>query len=332
MEQILDSKEIALKISNVSFSYKKGTKAISCLNLEVQKGSFTTLLGESGCGKTTILKLISGFLQPDVGLIEIDGVNQNRIEPDKRKIAFVFQNYALFPHLTVKNNILYGVKNKKNENNYKIFEDTVKSLNLDNLLNRYPHELSGGQQQRVALARSLVLNPKILLMDEPLSSLDTKLREKVRDELKEIQQKLKITTIYVTHDREEALSLSDKIAVIHDGKILQEGSPKELYFYPKNQYTADFIGHANFLKNNENTFLVRPQWFALSDDEQQNDLCGKIEEITFLGDTTRLIIKLSGENFFSCEQNLIVDLPTIICEDLKKGNSILLKILKKWKL
>ena len=328
----MDSKEIALKISNVSFSYKKGAKAINNFNLEVRKGSFTTLLGESGCGKTTILKLISGFLQPDVGLIEIDGVNQNRIEPDKRKIAFVFQNYALFPHLTVKNNILYGVKNKKNENNYKIFEDTVKSLNLDNLLNRYPHELSGGQQQRVALARSLVLNPKILLMDEPLSSLDTKLREKVRDELKEIQQKLKITTIYVTHDREEALSLSDKIAVIHEGKILQEGSPKELYFSPTNLYTADFIGHANFLKNNENTFLVRPQWFALSDDEQQNDLCGKIEEITFLGDTTRLIIKLSGENFFSCEQNLIVDLPTIICDDLKKGNSIFLKILKKWKL
>ena len=328
----MDSKEIALKISNVSFSYKKGAKAINNFNLEVRKGSFTTLLGESGCGKTTILKLISGFLQPDVGLIEIDGVNQNRIEPDKRKIAFVFQNYALFPHLTVKNNILYGVKNKKNENNYKIFEDTVKSLNLDNLLNRYPHELSGGQQQRVALARSLVLNPKILLMDEPLSSLDTKLREKVRDELKEIQQKLKITTIYVTHDREEALSLSDKIAVIHGGKILQEGSPKELYFSPTNLYTADFIGHANFLKNNENTFLVRPQWFALSDAEQQNDLCGKIEEITFLGDTTRLIIKLSGENFFSCEQNLIVDLPTIICDDLKKGNSIFLKILKKWKL
>ena len=128
------------------------------------------------------------------------------------------------------------------------------------------------------------------------------------------------------------MSLSDNIAVIHEGKILQEGSPKELYFYPKNQYTADFIGHANFLKNNENTFLVRPQWFALSEDEQQNDLCGKIEEITFLGDTTRLIIKLSGENFFSCEQNLIVDLPTIICDDLKKGNSIFLKILKKWKL
>lgn len=328
----MDSKEIALKISNVSFSYKKGAKAINNFNLEVRKGSFTTLLGESGCGKTTILKLISGFLQPDSGIIEIDGINQNKVEPDKRKIAFVFQNYALFPHLTVKHNILYGVKNKKNENNYKIFEDTVKSLNLDALLTRFPHELSGGQQQRVALARSLVLNPKILLMDEPLSSLDTKLREKVRDELKEIQQKLKITTIYVTHDREEALSLSDKIAVIHDGKILQEGSPKELYFYPKNQYTADFIGHANFLKNNENTFLVRPQWFALSEDEQQNDLCGKIEEITFLGDTTRLIIKLSGENFFSCEQNLIVDLPTIICDDLKKGNSIFLKILKKWKL
>ena len=167
-------------------------------------------------------------------------------------------------------------------------------------------------------------------MDEPLSSLDTKLREKVRDELKEIQQKLKITTIYVTHDREEALSLSDKIAVIHDGKILQEGSPKELYFTPKNQYTADFIGHANFLTNNENTFLVRPQWFSLCDDEE-NDLHGKIEEITFLGDTTRLIINLADKNLFTSTQNLIVDLQTIICEDLKKENSIFLKILKKWK-
>ena len=328
----MDSKEIALKISNVSFSYKKGAKAINNFNLEVRKGSFTTLLGESGCGKTTLLRILIGIETADSGEIIRNNKKITNMLPSQRGMGIVFQNYALFPHLTVKNNILYGVKNKKNENNYKIFEDTVKSLNLDNLLNRYPHELSGGQQQRVALARSLVLNPKILLMDEPLSSLDTKLREKVRDELKEIQQKLKITTIYVTHDREEALSLSDNIAVIHEGKIVQEGSPKELYFSPTNLYTADFIGHANFLKNNENTFLVRPQWFALSDDEQENDLCGKIEEITFLGDTTRLIIKLSGENFFSCEQNLIVDLPTIICDDLKKGNSILLKILKKWKL
>ena len=331
MEQILDSMEIALKISNVTFSYKKGSPAISSLNLEVRKGSFTTLLGESGCGKTTILKLISGFLQPDSGTIEIDGINQNKIEPDKRKIAFVFQNYALFPHLTVRQNIFYGIKNKKNENNLKNFNETVKSLNLEDYLNRFPHELSGGQQQRVALARSLVLKPKILLMDEPLSSLDTKLREKVRDELKEIQQKLKITTIYVTHDREEALSLSDNIAVIHDGKILQEGNPRELYFYPKNQYTADFIGHANFLKDKENTFLVRPQWFSLCDDKQQNDLLGNIEEIIFLGDTTRLFVNLTDKYKFSSDQNLIVDLPTIICEDLKKGNSVFLKILKKWK-
>ena len=224
------------------------------------------------------------------------------------------------------------MKNKKNEANLKSFYNTVQSLNLEDFLNRYPHELSGGQQQRVALARSLVLNPKILLMDEPLSSLDTKLREKVRDELKEIQQKLKITTVYVTHDREEALSLSDNIAVIHNGKILQEGTPKELYFTPQNEYTADFIGHANFLNDDENKYLVRPQWFSLCDDEQKNDFHGKIKEITFLGDTTRLSIEPAVNSLFSCENNLTVDFPTIICENLKKDNVIFLRILKKWKL
>ena len=325
-----------LKLENVKFAYKN-TAVIEDFNLSVDEGSFTTLLGSSGCGKTTILRLISGFLNPDSGTIKINGEIQNNVLPNRRKVGMVFQDYALFPHLTVEQNLFYGLnltkpsKEQKMQNE-QIVKTTAENLDIQNLLKRFPSELSGGQQQRVALGRSLVLKPKILLMDEPLSSLDTNLRLKVREELKEIQKRLKITTVYVTHDREEALSLSDNIAVIHEGKILQEGSPKELYFSPTNLYTADFIGHANFLKNNENTFLVRPQWFALSEDEQQNDLCGKIEEITFLGDTTRLIIKLSGENFFSCEQNLIVDLPTLICDDLKKENSILLKILKKWKL
>ncbi|MBR6216335.1 MAG: ABC transporter ATP-binding protein, partial [Spirochaetaceae bacterium] len=223
--------EIALSLKNISYSYKgNNAPVIKDFSLDVTKGSFTTLLGPSGCGKTTLLRLISGFLVPSSGTIELNGINQKGIEPEKRKIGMVFQDYALFPHMTVKQNILFGLKLKHDKvSDKKLSKDVqeektakiAENLDLQNLLDRYPNELSGGQQQRVALARALVLDPEILLMDEPLSSLDTKLREKVREELKTIQQKLKITTIYVTHDQEEALSLSDKIAVINDGSLLQ---------------------------------------------------------------------------------------------------------------
>ena len=198
-----------LELQNISFSYKQ-TPVISNFNLNVEQGEFCTLLGSSGCGKTTILRLISGFLEPQTGTIKINGQIQNGILPNKRKIGMVFQDYALFPHLTVEENLLYGLKLQKDFKknlhlNNQLVLQTAQSLGIENLLNRFPSELSGGQQQRVALGRSLVLQPQILLMDEPLSSLDTKLRIKVRDELKEIQQNLKITTIYVTHDQEEAV-------------------------------------------------------------------------------------------------------------------------------
>lgn len=290
----MEQQEIALNLQNISFSYSKDSETISDFNLKVVKGSFTTLLGESGCGKTTLLRLISGFLKPENGIIEIDGINQNGIEPNNRKIGVVFQDYALFPHLTVKQNILYGVKSKNNEKEKtkeKLLQ-TIDSLNLQGLLNRFPHELSGGQQQRVALARSLILNPKILLMDEPLSGLDTKLREKVRDELKIIQKKFKITTVYVTHDREEALSLSDSIAVIKDGKILQHGSPKDLYFTPKNSFIADFVGHADFLSFGNKLFMIRPEWLCINYEKKQGDIQGKIIDTSFLGEKTRYKIEL----------------------------------------
>ena len=194
-----------IKLENITFGYKK-SPVIENFNLEIEEGSFTTLLGSSGCGKTTLLRLLAGFLEPTGGKIFINDELQNGILPDKRKIGMVFQNYALFPHMTVEQNLLYGLKIKKSTKEEKarfneIVNNTAQVLGIKDLLYRFPHELSGGQQQRVALGRSLVLEPKVLLMDEPLSSLDANLRAMVREELKEIQKKLGITTIYVTHDQ-----------------------------------------------------------------------------------------------------------------------------------
>ena len=349
--------EVILKIDNLSYSYKDKTqKAISNINLEIQKGSFTTFLGPSGCGKTTLLRCISGFLEAQEGSVYINGINQNKTPPHKRKIGMVFQDYALFPHLTTKQNILYGLKINKtyvDENNQKskytkeMMEEKLLSvaqtLSLEKVLEQYPYELSGGQQQRVALARAIILNPQILLMDEPLSSLDTKLRQKVRDELKDIQQKLGITTIYVTHDQEEALSLSDNIAVINEGKILQTGSPRDLYFKPSSLLVSDLVGFSNVLKINDEVFVVRPQWFEIYGQKNNEKPCvdsliyGKVEQALFLGDKTRFKIlidetkcdyKLINEN----EVYIVADLPTLESNFLDKGCAVVLKINHKWKL
>lgn len=325
----MENKEIALHLENITFAYNKDKPVIENFSLEVEKGSFTTLLGPSGCGKTTILRLISGFLEPSKGSVKIDGLDQKGIPADKRKVGMVFQDYALFPHMTVQKNIEYGIKiNDKKLSKAQIEEkvlEAAKSLNLENLLKRYPNELSGGQQQRVALARGLVLNPKILLMDEPLSSLDTKLREKVRDELKEIQQKLKITTIYVTHAQEEALSLSDTIAVINEGKLLQQGSPRDVYFKPQDEFTADFVGKANFIELNNQSYMVRPEWFSLSKEETAH-ITGTVLSTSFLGDRTRFQIETDSNKL------IIADLPTLDSNSLEVGRKVLLNIEHKWKI
>jgi len=326
--------DLALKLKNISFSYKKngpaaeGEHTINDFSLEVEKGSFTTLLGPSGCGKTTLLRLISGFLEPQQGEIELDGVNQKGIEPNKRKIGMVFQDYALFPHMKVRQNIEFGLKLKKESKadvELKISQ-VAETLNLEDLLERYPEELSGGQQQRVALARALVLNPQVLLMDEPLSSLDAKLREHVREELRAVQQKLKITTVYVTHDQEEALSLSDKIAVINKGKLLQYGTPRDLYFKPQDNFTADFVGRANFVSINGEQFIIRPEWFELNKSEQKGDIEGIVQSASFLGDKTRFIIKVQASD------NIITaDLFTLETNYLEPGSLVSLNIKHKWK-
>ena len=224
--------------------------AVDHVNLHIDEGELCTLLGPSGCGKTTTLRCIAGFYTPDEGEIYFGEKLVTPIPSFKRNTGMVFQNYALWPHMTVFNNIAYGLKIRgtpRREMKEKVTE-VLRLTHLEGLGNRWPSQLSGGQQQRVALARALVIEPDVLLLDEPLSNLDAKLRVEMRIEIKKIQKRLKTTTIYVTHDQEEALSISDKLAVMNEGRIQQIGSPRQIYEDPSNQFVADFIGIANFIK------------------------------------------------------------------------------------
>jgi ABC-type Fe3+/spermidine/putrescine transport system ATPase subunit len=223
--------------------------AVDRADLSVRDGELFTLLGPSGCGKTSLLRLLAGFYQPDEGEIRFGERVVSGLPPYERNIGMVFQNYALWPHMTVAGNVAYGLKLRKlggAEVATRLAEG-LRKVNLTGYESRYPGQLSGGQQQRVALARALVLNPDILLLDEPLSNLDAKIRVQVRAEIRKLQQELGITTIYVTHDQEEALSLSDRVAVMKDGRVLQVGKPKELYERPRTRFVADFVGTNNLV-------------------------------------------------------------------------------------
>ena len=223
--------------------------AVSAVDLTVADGELFTLLGPSGCGKTTLLRLLAGFYQPDAGTIQFGDRVVNGLPPYERRIGMVFQNYALWPHMTVAENVCYGLRLRRlnGEEIARRLHEGLRKVNLVGFESRYPGQLSGGQQQRVALARALVLNPEILLLDEPLSNLDAKIRVQVRAEIRRLQQELRITTIYVTHDQEEALSLSDRVAVMRDGHVLQVGPPRELYERPRTRFVADFVGTNNLV-------------------------------------------------------------------------------------
>jgi iron(III) transport system ATP-binding protein len=226
-----------------------GVTAVDGANLEIGDGELFTLLGPSGCGKTTLLRLLAGFYAPDAGEIWFGDRRVDRLRPYERNIGMVFQNYALWPHMTVQANVAYGLKLRKLAGAAiatRVAEGLQK-VNLTGLEQRYPGQLSGGQQQRVALARALVLGPDILLLDEPLSNLDAKIRVQVRTEIRKLQKDLGITTVYVTHDQEEALSLSDRVAVMREGRVLQVAPPKVLYERPRDRFVADFVGINNFL-------------------------------------------------------------------------------------
>jgi len=224
--------------------------AVDHVNIEIGQGELVTLLGPSGCGKTTTLRLVAGFEFPTQGTIALDGKVINDEPPHKRDMSMVFQSYAIFPHLSVYENMAYGLKVQRLPKS-EVRERVAKAMalvELSGLENRAPNQLSGGQQQRVALARALVMEPKVLLMDEPLSNLDAKLREQMRTEIRRIQKRLGITSVYVTHDQVEAMTLSDRIVVMHEGKIEQIGPPTEIYRKPKTRFVADFIGRANFVE------------------------------------------------------------------------------------
>lgn len=241
--------EVSLELKEIKKSFTEGEAVLDNISLEISKGEFITLLGSSGCGKTTTLRIIAGLEQPDAGSVWLDGREVTGLEPNQRDVNTVFQNYALFPHMNVAENIGYGLKLKKvpkSEIRKKVSR-MLELVQLEGYEKRKPSELSGGQKQRVAIARALVNNPKILLLDEPLGALDLQLRRAMQIELKHLQKKLGITFIYITHDQEEAINMSDRIAVMRDGCIEQIGTPDEIYNHPKTSYVATFVGNANIL-------------------------------------------------------------------------------------
>ena len=241
--------EISLELKEIKKSFTEGEAVLDNISLEISKGEFITLLGSSGCGKTTTLRIIAGLEQPDAGSVWLDGREVTGREPNQRDVNTVFQNYALFPHMNVAENIGYGLKLKKvpkSEIRKKVSQ-MLELVQLEGYEKRKPSELSGGQKQRVAIARALVNNPKVLLLDEPLGALDLQLRRAMQIELKHLQKKLGITFIYITHDQEEAINMSDRIAVMRDGRIEQIGTPDEIYNHPKTSYVATFVGNANIL-------------------------------------------------------------------------------------
>ncbi len=235
-----------LSVHDLQKSFGK-VRALTGVSFELRAGELLTLLGPSGCGKTTCLRLIAGFDRPDAGDIRIDGKSILPLPPERRRVGFVFQNYALLPHMSVAKNIAYGIRFRPGIDTRARVNELLSLIHLEGLADRRPNELSGGERQRVALARALAPSPQLLLLDEPLSALDAKLREELRGELRRIQRELSIPTVYVTHDQEEALAISDRIGVMHSGGIDQIGEPREVYTHPKTLFSAEFIGRSNRL-------------------------------------------------------------------------------------
>lgn len=294
--------------------------AVDGVSLDVAQGEFFFLLGPSGCGKTTLLRMIAGFIEPDGGEIRFGERLMNDVPPHKRNTGMVFQNYALWPHMSVFDNVSYGLELRKiaSQERKRMVAEALELVRMTGLEKRRPNELSGGQQQRVALARALVIRPDVLLLDEPLSNLDAKLRLEMREELRRIHLQTKVTTVYVTHDQKEALSLAQRLAVMKDGRVQQVGSPREIYTQPANRFVMEFIGQANLLRGRaepvsgtevmvntpyggirargtargEVTCCIRPEALTLGG-PAANRLTGRVRETTYLGDQAQLVLVLS---------------------------------------
>lgn len=308
-----------LELRNIYKSFAN-VKAVQDFTLDIDKGSLVSFLGPSGCGKTTTLRMIAGFEQPDEGSIRLDDEDITVVAPNRRDIGMVFQAYALFPNMTVRQNVAFGLKmkNTPKEELKKRVDTVLEIVRLKETAKRFPHQLSGGQQQRIALARALAVQPRVLLLDEPLSALDAEVRVALRGEIRRIQTELAITTVYVTHDQEEALSISDKVVVMENGIIQQVGTPEEIYRAPQTRFVATFIGTANqffgkvsgknsvktpeldllvddlddFKKGQNVVVLVRPEYIQISLEQPErsgfNIIPGVVETITFHGAVTRL--------------------------------------------
>lgn len=285
-----------LSIQNIRKKFNN-IEVLKGINLEIKKGEFICFLGPSGCGKTTLLRIIAGLERNDSGVILVDEKNITHLNPSQRNLSMVFQSYALFPNMTVYENIEYGLKKKIKDKALrdKKIKEVLNLVNLEHISSKYPDEMSGGQQQRVSLARAIALEPNILLLDEPLSALDAKVRETLRKEIKDIQRKLKITTIMVTHDQEEALTMADRIAVMNGGEIVQFGTPKEVYNLPKDIFVADFIGKINFITNKDEVFAIRPEMINFSIVKDEDSYVGKIKSIEFRGAFYRIGAEILGE-------------------------------------
>ena len=283
--------------------------AVDGIDLDVAKGEFFTLLGPSGSGKTTTLRLIAGFDRPDEGRIELAGEDVSRLPPYDRPVNTVFQDYALFPHMTVQQNVEYGLmvkKVKKTERRERATQ-ALEIVRLAGFGDRKPSQLSGGQRQRVALARAIVNRPKVLLLDEPLGALDLKLREQLQIELKQIQKAIGITFVYVTHDQDEALTMSDRIAVFNAGGIEQCGTPAEMYEHPRTEFVAGFIGTSNILARNGRTFTVRPEKIRVLAESATEGEPGVVRTAVYLGASTRYGVELDeGGQLVALQQNLEV--------------------------
>jgi putative spermidine/putrescine transport system ATP-binding protein len=283
--------------------------AVAGVDLDIDAGEFFTLLGPSGSGKTTTLRLIAGFERPDAGRIELSGVDVTSRAPYERDVNTVFQDYALFPHMTVADNVGYGLRVKgvpRAERKRRVTE-ALELVRLPSVGARKPVQLSGGQRQRIALARSLVNRPRVLLLDEPLGALDLKLRQEMQIELKRIQQDVGLTFVYVTHDQEEALTMSDRLAVFNEGRIEQLGTPAEVYEHPATEFVAGFVGISNVLERNGRRFTVRPEKIQMHFDADHGGggEPGQIRDVVYVGMFTRYIVELdSGGELTVVRQNL----------------------------
>ena len=338
---------VNIKIENAQKRYGDNI-IIENLSLDIKQGEFFTLLGPSGCGKTTLLRMIAGFNSIEKGDFYFNEKRINDLDPAKRNIGMVFQNYAIFPHLTVEQNVEFGLKNRKvSKEEMKVeTEKFLKLMQIDEYRDRMPERLSGGQQQRVALARALVIKPDVLLMDEPLSNLDAKLRIEMRTAIKEIQNSIGITTVYVTHDQEEAMAVSDRIAVMKDGEIQHLGQPKDIYQRPANLFVATFIGKTNVLNGNLNGSIlkvagkyditlnnikdknikgnvvisIRPEEFVIDENQIKDGIKAFIDSSVFLGLNTHYFAHLeSGEKIEIVQESKIDSI-------ISKGTEVYLKI------